>query len=585
MTARSWSKSAGSNTSVLGINIGEGMARSDVNNALRSIMAETKNIIDGVPVTPLEYGAVGDGVTLDTDAIDLAMATGKRVVFPAGYTFLTDTKFGHRFSVDGQVVEINGTILHNGTLHTIGAGYTGYFGLFSAFEVSDIQLIGSGTLDGAWNSNKASVVGRVGSGLTLSNCPRATIVGPLFQNFYDDAIKTFSCPDINVLQPTRFFNIRNIGLELRSYATNPYAAIGSFAGFLGTAWSGTIKGPSGTVNISAEQIDDGLHGAGNGSAIDFSASGTTPPPCNNLRISANIKDCLLGIWSENNVPGSEAYNITIDGVVIEGDIAGAGTTECSDGIGFVGVLGGTIRNVLIRNQTNIAPPNPGAETAGVNIVQCTDIHVEGVRVETDTGIANRMQHAIKLSGSDRVEIKGCSQSGVTGISTMSVTSSPILYDTTVGAECTDIRVEGFAGANDEETWGNLVKLTYSAQNVPISATTTLLPVGATGMDGAPLPCAGRVVCMTVRGGAGQVFTGTYTFKVLAGGVEQTALNLTQAGIATVSGASQGRTKQAARAATQYAAETLVAATLTTNGSWTATHDVYVDVWVDAGLKK
>jgi hypothetical protein len=284
---------------------------------------------------------------------------------------------------------------------------------------------------------------------------------------------------------------------------------------------------------------------------------------------------LLGIWSENTTPAPKAFNVTISSALIQGNIRGAGTAECSDGIGLVGVNGARILGVHIKDQTNIAPPG-GGETTGLNIVQCSDVEVEGLRVETDTAITNRMQNAVKLSGSNNIVFRGGSQTGVS--------DTPILYDATLGAECSDIRIEAFRGGTDDETWGNLVKMTFAAQNVAVSSTVTLLPVGAAGMDGSPLPCPGRVVAMTVRGGSGQVFTGNYTFKTLAAGVEQTTLNLTQAGLVTVSGASQGRAKRGSASAAQYAAGALIAATLTTDGSWTATHDVYVDVWIDIGLK-
>ncbi len=82
MAVSDWSTSAALNTTVGGVAIGEGMARSDVNNAIRAVMAEAKAAF--YPVVPMQ--AVGDGVT-DNYAAWLAAynalpATGGTIVLP-----------------------------------------------------------------------------------------------------------------------------------------------------------------------------------------------------------------------------------------------------------------------------------------------------------------------------------------------------------------------------------------------------------------------------------------------------------------------------------------------------------------------
>lgn len=566
MVARAWNYSAGSNTTLAGINTGEGMARADVNNAIRALMSEMRPVIDSVPVSPMEYGAVGSGVADDTAAINSAISTGKHVIFPRGYTFKTQGQ--HSITQNGQTFIIEGTVKYDGVRRALpgGAG-TGFQGLFQIQDnVTGVSFIGNGTLDGN-RSQVPMVIGDAGAGIYAYRAPKLTVDGPNFENFIEDGIKAFNCPEITVTRRTRFFNIGNIGVELRSYLNDPRVSPA-------TAWSGTTYGPSGDVSGFYDLINDGLNGAGNGTGVDFS-SASGAPSVNNLRISGHFRDCLLAIWSENNYSGAEANNITIDAPLIQGNFraSGGGSATTLDGIGLIGCKNSQIISPVIKNVANVAPA-VGSQSVGINLVGCDGVSVINPNIVDDTGGANRMQYGIRLNGSTNIEIKG---GQISGAQTQAIYKDP-------ANASTNVRIEGVRGATDDETWGNLAKFTFTSQNVGASTTTTLLPSGGAGLDGAQLPCPGRVVALTARGAAGQVFTGNYTFKCLVDGTEQTALNLTQAGMATVSGASQGRTKRASESAAQYAADKLVAATLTTDGSWTATHDVYVDVWVDLGLK-
>lgn len=87
MSVSDWSTTAASNSNVGGVYIGEGMARSGVNNAIRGMMAELKTYFDTdiTPITtPQSHGAVGDGVTDDTVAFQAAVDSGSAVFVPAG---------------------------------------------------------------------------------------------------------------------------------------------------------------------------------------------------------------------------------------------------------------------------------------------------------------------------------------------------------------------------------------------------------------------------------------------------------------------------------------------------------------------
>lgn len=69
-----YSTTPSSNTAINGINIAEGCMPANLNNAVRQIMADVATFSNGVGIlTPERYGAIGDNVTNDREAIRLAM--------------------------------------------------------------------------------------------------------------------------------------------------------------------------------------------------------------------------------------------------------------------------------------------------------------------------------------------------------------------------------------------------------------------------------------------------------------------------------------------------------------------------------
>ena len=79
MAIKDYSVSASLNTTISGINIAEGMARGDVNAAMRQQMADIAVWRKGLGVEQTsEHGAVGDGVADDTAAITAAITAASR---------------------------------------------------------------------------------------------------------------------------------------------------------------------------------------------------------------------------------------------------------------------------------------------------------------------------------------------------------------------------------------------------------------------------------------------------------------------------------------------------------------------------
>lgn len=126
-----------------------------------SLTKATYSMIDGAPVNVLDYGAVGDGVTDDSGAIQNALNAGDVVVFPAGvYSIAAPIAIqdGQTLRLDGAVIKptsalttaavtgtsISGVRIYGGTLEGVGTAFaTGNENLMLFTSCSDVQLYGT----------------------------------------------------------------------------------------------------------------------------------------------------------------------------------------------------------------------------------------------------------------------------------------------------------------------------------------------------------------------------------------------------------------------------------------------------------
>jgi len=152
----------------------------------------TYSMIDGAPINVLDYGAVGDGTTDDTAALQAvltAVPSNGSILFPPAKTFRTTAALVMPPSTYGVVIEGNGSIIradHNGD----GLNLTSTNENYSRFKVYNLTIRGpnvsfpNNPTELAGTSTGAAV--RMGFNNT-SNTPGGYLsmfVDCTFQNFY-----------------------------------------------------------------------------------------------------------------------------------------------------------------------------------------------------------------------------------------------------------------------------------------------------------------------------------------------------------------------------------------------------------------
>lgn len=126
-----------------------------------SLTKATYSMIEGAPISVLDYGAVADGVADDSAAIQAALNAGDVVVFPAGvYSIAAPIAIqdGQTLFLDGAVIKptvaltaaavtgtsISGVRIYGGTLEGTGTAFaTGNEHLMLFTSCSDVQLYGT----------------------------------------------------------------------------------------------------------------------------------------------------------------------------------------------------------------------------------------------------------------------------------------------------------------------------------------------------------------------------------------------------------------------------------------------------------
>ena len=154
--------------------------KTSVVNAINEIFTDLENISDTFPfVTPEMFGAVGDGNTDDTDAINNALLSGKYVLFKSGAVYLIDTLV-HVKPQSDQIVDLNFC-----TLKAIPNAADSY----RIIKVADAEnvTIKNGTLLGDRDDHLA-LTGESGNGVEIKDSNNITLDNLTIKNCWGDGV-------------------------------------------------------------------------------------------------------------------------------------------------------------------------------------------------------------------------------------------------------------------------------------------------------------------------------------------------------------------------------------------------------------
>ena len=308
--------------------------------------------------------------------------------------------------------------------------------------------------------------GMTGAGiLSVNNSGLSISPTSYFHDFIDDGIKIWNATSMNVPAAARFDNIYNAGVEPQCYGFDPRTS---------AAWASTTYCyPLGRISGIYTNIDDGRAGAGNGVGINFNAcpSGCTvgsAPFFGGLQV-ANLQcyNVVRCIWSENNVSGHEAYDVTISNPIINGFINGdtTGTTISYQGIGGVSLRNWTISNPIIRDLSYSGLAN----SAGILISQSggttQNVIINNPQITDDRGTPY-MDYGVLASYGTNITVNGGALSGA------------VTANLSVGGTVTNFSApSGIEGATAQPSWGPTVIKTFTLAASPAGSTNAMCVSG------------------------------------------------------------------------------------------------------------
>lgn len=514
-------------------------------------------VLDRRYVTPFEFGAVGNGTADDTSAVNAAVATGRDVNIPRGYTFgvtgnVTGFANGQRIFGGGKLKKRGSTVLPMCLLpdESDGVWFDG------------VEFDGTSSLFSAGNAVPA-VLGYITKSLKVTGC--------YFHDVIDVGIKLRDGAGLYAVG-NRFTDIGENGIELHNYATDVRT---------GSAYTGTrpvIEGNHTIIGNHFERITRYENPAGplvDACAVIF--IGAASYPQRNVRIHGNnFLDCLRGIWTENNVSGSRAEGITITGNTFACGVNGDTGDDIfgKAGVGLIGAAHAVVSNNTFRNVANTNPV--GTETACVlvsgssGVVEGEDIEIANNVFIDDTGDADRTEWGVYCLVGSNIRVHHNHFSGFA--------TGNVYFDATYVSSAASY---ANTGATTHQTWAQPVPVVFIRTDIPASGDQSTYPWGMTADTEAVLPTPGRVVGVSVKLST-TISAGTLTVKVLANSVEDTDLRLTNADFG---GGTVATKPISVSSAAQTAAAQRYKVVLTTDGSFSpTTMDAVVTLFVDVAWK-
>ena len=185
-------------------------------------------------VTPQMYGAAGDGVTDDTDAIQAAIDSGNPVIFPkASYLVHAINNYDSAIAV-----KTGSFIIFQDATIVLAATATPTYEILNVSDATDVTIIGNATIRGDRDIHMGST-GEHGMGLNIWQSERVYVDGLYIEKCWGDGVYINKSKNVTVRNVQAVNNRRNnvsiiagenILLEKcdvsNANGTNPQAGIG-----------------------------------------------------------------------------------------------------------------------------------------------------------------------------------------------------------------------------------------------------------------------------------------------------------------------------------------------------------------------
>lgn len=328
-------------------------------------MALTKahnRMIEGAPINVKDYGAVGDGTTDDTAAIQAALDSGRRVDFG---------EKGNIYPVSAPLSVQSGTVI-TGAFATIkqltALTYIFNVDLKTDISISGITFLGLGTDYAESDANPYATAVYTNSG-TIG----LTIFNNKFTNFGYAGIRLREATNVNI------YNNEIISLTV------------PVAGVSGRGYGVLVDYGCSNVTLQGNKISKGGQGFRIESCSELVVSGNTISGIvgqHGIYMGSDMQNCLV---SDNVINGTALQGIKLqtqnssiknDNISITGNVI-TGTGDA--GIAVLNSAGGTLQPVQNHNINIYGNTIRGSGASGINVQNATTCKVSGNCIHESVG--------------------------------------------------------------------------------------------------------------------------------------------------------------------------------------------------------